>query len=136
MIRSNAHSKGFTLLELLVVLVIMGLMASLIMPEFEKILTSLNASLERDRIQSEITSLSYRAYTLGQSFTLETNRTSTLLPDGQPILDIPQGWSIKARKPIAYHFTGHCTGGILEMHQPGRPVEVITLTPPRCTISD
>jgi len=126
--------QGFTLLELLVVLAIMGVMVSIVVTGFERMYLGLQSRLQRDQVLSEVAGLGYRAYILGQSFSLDGAQFDQPLADGQPLLSLPEGWEVKTKKPILYLFNGYCSGGRLEIISPSGAKDIVSLEPPRCVV--
>jgi general secretion pathway protein H len=124
-----SNMKGFTLLELLVVLALIGLLAGIAAPNLEKMVTSIEKATQRNSAFAEIQSLNYRAYTLGQPFILTEEKTTKLLADGNPILTLPTGWKIQIPKPIQFNFNGYCNGGPLQLTAPDGEVIELELSP-------
>jgi prepilin-type N-terminal cleavage/methylation domain-containing protein len=62
--------RGFTLLEVLVVLALVGLMSALALPQFAVIRDRLEFSLSRESFEHELSGLGYRALTEGRPFIL------------------------------------------------------------------
>lgn len=66
----TARQSGFTLLEVLIVLVMVGLLAGLALPQFNIIRERLEFTLNRDSFEQELSGLGYRAFKEGQSLML------------------------------------------------------------------
>ncbi len=126
--------SGFTLLELLVVMMVVGLMAALVAPSLEKLVGSADRATRRDGLVADIAALSYRAYSLGQGFELNNESQAKLLRDGNPVLAVPSGWRVELEKPIRFGFGGWCSGGNLRLISPDRVVEQLLLAAPDCRI--
>lgn len=108
MISPHKQEMGFTLLELLIVLVLAGLLASLVFPRLDRVWQSINESNQLDDILSQIATLGYRVHLNQQQFTLDKQWATN-----NSMLQIAQGWSIKADKTIHYRANGICSGGEL-----------------------
>lgn len=126
--------RGFTLLELLVVMVIIGLVAALVAPNLERLVGSVDRATRRDGLLADISGLSYRAYALGQSFELSDAQLNRLLRDGNPVLVVPSGWQVAIASPIQFGFNGLCSGGQLSLRSPDGVSEALTLRAPDCRI--
>lgn len=161
--RNNSRkcSRGFSLLEVLVVVFIIGLASALIMPNFPQLFDRLKYANERDSLLREINTLAYAAYEANQDMVLteealplvangvedvdtvarisaenlEMNgnyRTTNIVP---VILNIPEGWSVLIPLPIVYRASGFCTGGEITILA-GQLRYEYELTSPYCQISD
>lgn len=131
---------GFTLIEMLVVLVITGLLAGLVGPSLYKLVQRGERAAQRQSLLSEIQSLGYRAYSDGHSIELQgTLQNAGLMaetvPNGlpEPLL-IPLGWKVEVRKTVRYNFNGMCSGGELNLITPEGDSESIELKGPRCGV--
>lgn len=125
---------GFTLLEMLVVMVLVGLLTALALPNLQRMAQSVEAATHRDALLSDIASLGYRAYVLGQSFDLGPATAAQMLRDGNPVLALPSGWRIGTDAAVRYSFSGFCAGGALTLHGPDGRSERLVLQPPLCRV--
>lgn len=126
--------RGFTLLELLVVMAIIGLMAALVGPNLQRLVGSMDRATRRDGLVADVASLSYRAYALGQSFELSDAGLGRLLRDGNPVLAVPEGWRVAVAQPIQFAFNGLCSGGQVVLRAPDGVVETLRLRAPDCQL--
>jgi prepilin-type N-terminal cleavage/methylation domain-containing protein len=123
--------KGFTLLELLIVLFILGLIAGLTLPRLTQVYQTLQVSYQRDDAVAQINRLGFHAFSHSLAFVLShENRESGL--NNAPI-ELAEGWSIVTEKPIIYRANGVCEGGRLWLrHITGQ--WAIQLSPPFCQV--
>jgi prepilin-type N-terminal cleavage/methylation domain-containing protein len=150
--------RGYTLVELLVVLLLMGLLATVTLPNLQHLYNSVQHDAEREAALGAITGLSYHAYISGQPLllakglsTLQTSRpgtrdsntaspaaparasqTSSMEMD-EPAF--PAGWQIDAAEPIVFNFLGICSGGKLNLVAPDGTIEGVVLKGPRCDVA-
>ncbi len=109
--RQARRSMGFSLLELLIVLALIGLMAGLIFPRFANFYSSLERAFERDEIIVQLNRLGFLAYQQGEDLWLQQYPNN---PKPLP-LELPQGWQIQTNEVIRYRHNGLCAGGALTL---------------------
>lgn len=120
--------RGYTLLELLIVIVLIGLISGLTLPRLSRLYESAMTALERDLVLRQIAGLGYRAYRAGKTIEL----VSYPLPEGKHLpLELPEGWVLTAESPIRYHYNGVCDGGMLILGR-GEQKSRWRLLPPLC----
>ncbi len=106
--RCSITKKGFTLIEMMVVVVLMGLVASVALPNFERWFASTQQRVDASRIAMQVQNLLARAAILNQSLDLTSTNVRQLLADGKPALDLPAGWSIRTTDLLAVYGSGYC----------------------------
>jgi prepilin-type N-terminal cleavage/methylation domain-containing protein len=85
-------TAGYTLLELLVVMLIFGLLTGMVTPRLLTLYDSTRFAYQRDDVIAQITRLNYLAFKHGSSFDLShypVPAGATALP---PFLQLPPGW--------------------------------------------
>ena len=132
---AQRRRRGFTLLEVLVVLTLIGLLSALVMPNLQKLVGGVERATRRDGLVADIAGLSYRAFALGQGFELSNAQAGQLLVDGNPVLVPPAGWRVDVEAPVSYSFNGFCSGGRLKLISPDGSVEPMLLIAPVCRLS-
>lgn len=129
------RARGFTLLEILVVLAIAGLLAAVVLPQFASLAASVEIANQRKDLQIAVENLGYQAYVTGKPIVLEgTYPAKAGDAAAAPPLQVPSGWRIEVRQPLRYSVNGVCSGGILSLTNPDGVRESFTLEAPKCRL--
>ncbi len=124
--------RGFTLIEMLVVLFLVGLLTAVVFPSMERMARSHQLKTERDAILGRLGELGYEAFLSGKSITLSGSTSAVRV--GYPI-DLPEGWELRVNRPIEFRFNGICGGGEVALIAPDNLSEKFVLVPPSCEVS-
>ncbi|MEK7991683.1 MAG: prepilin-type N-terminal cleavage/methylation domain-containing protein [Thiotrichaceae bacterium] len=128
--------KGYTLLELMIVLFIFALLTGLVAPRLMAMYDSVQAAYQREEIMSQISSLSYQAYRKGLNFSFKTYPFTADNPDYEILqknikLELTKNWTLSANEPIIFRANGACSGGIINLQNDSLSYQV-KLIPPFC----
>jgi len=118
--------RGFTLLEMLVVLLIVGLLSSLGLPRLQRLAESLERANQRQSLIGQIDGLPYQAYASAREIILDSGASSAI--------NMPADWQIRVAQPVRYSANGVCSGGRVTVLAPGGGEEVFILKAPLCRI--
>ena len=141
--RNLSNTGGFTLLELIVVLLLVGLVTALAMPNLSQLYTSVTGAAERDYILDQFAGMGQKALLSGQGFLVLGTADSAEARlsqkasngDGQVFeLDMPEGWRVRLEEPLILRANGVCLGGELTLIRAGKLAYQISLDPPYCTV--
>lgn len=117
-LKNSRH--GFTLLEILLVLLIFSLIGGVVTPNVIKIYESFREQYQRENVLKQISDLGFTTLNRGKGFSLSSlpgeasSDTSSTRTIASPI-QLPVGWSIKVQSPIVYLENGVCLGGAFEL---------------------
>ena len=116
--------RGFSLLELLVVLVLLGLAAGLIAPSLSRTADRVQAAGDRDDVLRRIQGLPAMARQAGRPFRWEAGSLVE-----RPGIVWPSGWRVVALTPLELAANGWCEGGQLQAQGAGLSMRLEALAP-------
>lgn len=129
--RWQSGSLGFTLLELLVVLVLISLLGGLVLPRIVDLPARFREHQQRQDILLGISNKGYHSFISGEPQTLRAESGSN-----QPSeTALPAGWALEMNGVIRYDFMGRCTGGKIRLIGPRGQSEDYVMLPPTCSPS-
>ena len=138
--------RGFTLLELLVVLALVGLVTAVAAPGLERLYAALTRASERDYVLDQFAGLGLRAMHQGRSFVVFGSEgapasalpapAALLVRDGyEPFaIDLPEGWELRLEPPLRVRASGVCLGAELVLQHRGTEDSRLDLQAPWCRI--
>lgn len=103
-----SRSNGFTLIEMTVVVVLMGLISAVALPNFERWFGSTQQRVDGSRIALQVQNLFARAAILNQSVLISSDNLREPLADGKPALDLPTGWQLQKNEKLTVNGSGYC----------------------------
>lgn len=138
-LRRVADPAGFSLVELLIVLAIMGLMGAFALPALVHLGNRTSFSLNRQDLERQLDELPMTASAQGRNLVLtstpEAGGFSTppdTAPEAYPVT-LPAGWRIDVDAPITYRYDGTCSGGTLRVTAPDAEARYL-MRPPLCEL--
>lgn len=123
----RSSQKGFSLIELSVVLVLISLATAMVLPNLSSAYGAIQLRTELDKLTLRLSSLSYDAYSSGQSIRIENQ------DDADKVLAPSDDWTIKVVTPIIVTPIGVCLGGDLLLSS-GNFEHAATVLPPYCHV--
>lgn len=134
----TARSRGFTLLELLVVLVILALGAAVATPAVVKMVDSLNQKARREAVAIYLESLPLAAMRAGREHRLAATNGYVWVEKAlgrdaaRQLGEELDGARVWVERPIVYRANGACTGGTLHWQLPSDERFSFELEAPLC----
>lgn len=135
---------GFTLVEILVVVFIIGLMSALVLPRVSVLFERFIVAYRRDDVLRQLADLGPRAVRESRAIHLRSTpepepagsaRRQPSPPTPEDVrLDLPSGWKVVLDTPINYRFDGVCSGGRVTLDT-GSQRYAYRLSPPHCVPS-
>lgn len=116
------RSRGFTLLELLVVLVLVALVMGLVAPQANRWLEATQARGWRADLRAHVAALPVKAFLSGEALSADAAQLQKGLPD--PV----DGTQLHLDTPLRYSAMGVATGGRIELRR-GASREVWLVAP-------
>ena len=120
---SPPNCKGFTLLELVLVLTLAGLLIATAVPNLSKALESFSVARELRQISSQINLFPKKSFLSGRPITLNDSE-----------MKLPDGWEIITDSSIEFSQKGFCNGGWLVLKKYGAEMRRAELKPPLCEL--
>ncbi|MBU3023398.1 prepilin-type N-terminal cleavage/methylation domain-containing protein [Aestuariibacter sp. A3R04] len=126
---SKTRNLGYTLLELIIVLVLMGLLMGLTTPRLMQLYESVSFSLQRDEILFQLESLPFALFQRGEAFKLSQLSEEP----ASDLITLPEGWAFDPvyADDVTYSPFGYCSGGEARFTKGDREVR-LKLTAPLC----
>lgn len=129
----NRHSRrGFTLLELLAALAIMGLVVAVAAPSLSRTIESAAFVSKADLLAREIEGLRAKALLERRRFVFPNTGSA---PFEELSASIPEGWTIEGG-PVVFLEAGVCLGGVLTISDGKGRRRELNLIAPDCGINE
>ncbi len=138
--RRPAAARGFTLLELIVVLALLGVVTTLAVPNLNRLYESVQRGSERDNILDQLSSLGQRARIANANLAVhgaqEAGSEEATIEPGYRAYDLalPPGWRLELEEPLRARANGVCLGGSVTLRHVSGATYRATFEPPYCQV--
>lgn len=122
-------TSGFSLLEILIVLVLVSIMVALVSPRLADTVRAVQGSGERAEVVRQLQTLPLLARNGGEAITIA--RGDFLAAAGP--LQMPEGWMVQAMEPVVVAANGVCSRSRIRVEHDG-VIEEWLLLPPDCKV--
>ena len=129
------QQRGFTLIEMVVVMTLIGLMASLTVPAMQRWFDSISTRAQLSEVSIQFQRLAARAALLSQTVVLNKDSWRDKMSDGEAALALPDGWSIASTLPITFFHSGICDGGTVDLLGPQQLKVQLQIARASCDVS-
>ena len=137
------RAAGFTLLELIVVLALVGLVTVLTLPNLERLYEGIARKAEEGRILNQIAGLGRDAMLRGRAYAVYGTRKAGNEPGAggrvsgyEPYnLAIPDGWEVSLDRPLLVRANGVCLGARVTLVHQGVSTAEVALRAPFCRVT-
>ncbi len=113
--------RGFTLLEMMFVLVVVGLLVGLTVPRFTSGLAQRELIAQRADIEDQLRELPRRVRLNAHPVVLPKDMGAQNFDDGLPPIHLPDGWKITFKPPLEISMLGTCSASTLTLTQTQNP---------------
>ena len=140
---AGCRCVGFTLLELIVVLALVGLVVVLAVPNLERLYEGFTRKAEQGRILNRIAGLGREAMLQGRAYAVYgTGDDIDEAEPGRPVsgfepydLEVPDGWELSLDRPLLVRANGVCLGAIVTLAHEGVSATQVILRAPYCRVA-
>ena len=128
LVTSPRAINGFSLIELLIVLVILSLITGLVAPNFSFIYDALERKTQVKGVVNLLNEIGFQSNKLGQTIDEQSFLTNGILSKY-----LPPGWEINGN--FIYRHNGACEGGFLKLYHKNELILEQNLLPPFCRLN-
>jgi prepilin-type N-terminal cleavage/methylation domain-containing protein len=109
---------GFTLIEIVVAIAIVGLALSFVLPRLSGLLDRLGSSTRQQEFEDRLAAMGSEARRTGRTVLLRSIEPQRK-PGTKPAIELPIDWSLVVDPPITFSYDGICSGGTVRLSFPG-----------------
>lgn len=127
--RWRSTASGFSLLELLVVLALIGMLTALVAPNLQQTYSAIAGSGERAEVRRQLERLPLQARLQGDRIMIDADDLAAMAAR----MDLPEGWLVSPIDPIRIESSGVCHPAKVQVTGRGT-TETLQLTAPACQV--
>lgn len=127
LVTSPKKNNGFSLIEVLVVLLILSLLSGVVAPNFSFIYDAVERKTQVEGIKNLVNDIGFQSIKLGQ-----TIDEHSFVSEGVLSNYLPRGWKISGN--FIYRNNGACEGGLLRLYHKNELILEQNLLPPFCRL--
>lgn len=111
----NGSVNGFTLIEVLIVMVILSLLTAMVVPNLSKMVGSLEKDAQLDRIRLILAYIPDLARSKKNDLVLNADFELSAIQTGEiyPLPMLPENYHLSLEQKISYLANGFCSGGVV-----------------------
>ena len=132
-------THGFTLLELMVVMVLLGLLAGLTLPALNRWYASLQSRSEAMTVMETLRAQSFRAGALRRDLRLTERsfdpRAQAAKEPDLALVPLPEGWELRRVVNMTFRGSGLCGDGLVALKSASGSDLLIVIQGPACQFS-
>lgn len=134
--RAARRGEGFTLLEMMVVMVLLGLLAGMTLPRLGRWYAGLQARSEAALVLEALRAQAFRAGALRRDLRLtEQSFDASAKEADLAHLVLPEGWTLRRMVGTVFRADGLCGDGLLALSSPSDQALMIVIQGPSCEFS-
>ena len=107
--------NGFTLIEVLIVMVVLSLLTAMVVPNLSKVVGSLEQDAQLDRIRLILSYIPDLARSKKNDLVLSSDFELSAIQTGEiySLPELPDGYHLSLEQNISYLANGFCSGGVV-----------------------
>lgn len=114
--------RGYSLIEVMVTLALVGLLSAIVLPQFETLVDAVRRDTALDELATAVRTARLEAY---------AERRTVKLSEHFDSVEIPAGWAVRFPEDVIIRPSGVCLGGRMIIDTLETSI-VFSLNPPRC----
>lgn len=126
--------KGFTLVEMMAVLVLLTLLTAVVLPNFERWFSNTEDQAKATDLVVRLQKLYARSVLMGLNLEFNNETFAENLPDGKPAFDMPKGWKLAENQNLKIRSSGTCPKGLLIFESSNKKTVSLEINPENCEI--
>ena len=131
----NPILRGFTLIEMMAVLVLLALLSAVVLPNFERLFNNTEERAKAAELATILQKLYARSALMGINVDIDNSTLNQTLPDGKPAIELPTGWRLAENQVLRVRAFGSCERGIIKFESSKKTTISLFINSENCEIS-